>query len=39
MARTGEPDEVARTVVWLASDDSSYVNGVALPIDGGTMAG
>ena len=39
MARTGEPDEVARSVVWLASDDSSYANGVALPIDGGTMAG
>jgi NAD(P)-dependent dehydrogenase (short-subunit alcohol dehydrogenase family) len=39
MARTGEPDEVARSVVWLASDDSSYINGIALPVDGGTMAG
>jgi NAD(P)-dependent dehydrogenase (short-subunit alcohol dehydrogenase family) len=39
MARTGEPEEVARTVVWLASAESSFVNGVALPVDGGTVAG
>jgi len=33
--RIGQPDEVARAVVWLLGDGASYVNGVVLPIDGG----
>lgn len=33
--RIGEPDDVARSVAWLASDDSDYVNGISLFIDGG----
>lgn len=33
--RTGTPDEVAKAVVFLASDDASYVNGVELFVDGG----
>ena len=37
--RMGRPDEVARAVLYLASDESSFVTGVALPVDGGGVAG
>jgi len=33
--RIGEPEEIGRAVVWLASDDSDYVHGVTLFVDGG----
>lgn len=38
MRRPGDPAEVAAAVVWLCSDDASFVTGVALPVDAGSVA-
>ena len=39
MRRTGTAEEVARTVLWLCSAESSFITGTVIPIDGGQMAG
>jgi NAD(P)-dependent dehydrogenase (short-subunit alcohol dehydrogenase family) len=38
LRRDGRPEEVSAAVVFLASDESSYITGVTLPIDGGFVA-
>lgn len=39
LQRVGEPDEVARTSLFLASDESSYLCGAEIAVDGGMLAG
>ena len=39
VGRAAEPDDQAAAIVWLAVGDSSWVNGVDLPVDGGLSAG
>lgn len=39
LGRFGRPEEVAGVAYFLASDDASFVSGVAIPVDGGYVAG
>ncbi len=37
MDRIGRPSELGETVAWLSSEQASYINGAAIPVDGGSM--
>ena len=39
MGRAGAPEEVAQAIVWVASTEASFVNGVVVPVNGGISAG
>jgi NAD(P)-dependent dehydrogenase (short-subunit alcohol dehydrogenase family) len=38
MGRPAEPGDVAKAVLFLASDDASFITGITLPVDGGWLA-
>ncbi len=39
LGRLGEPEEIANTYLWLASDEASYVSGATISVDGGIVIG
>ena len=38
LGRIGEPAEVANAILFLCSDEASYISGATLPVDGGFLA-
>jgi 3-oxoacyl-[acyl-carrier protein] reductase len=39
LARLGEPEDIANTYVWLASDAAKFVHGAVISVDGGLVLG
>ncbi|MNW02913.1 Cyclopentanol dehydrogenase [compost metagenome] len=39
LGRAGKPEEIASVILFLASDDASFVTGAVIPADGGFTAG
>ncbi|WP_428674580.1 SDR family NAD(P)-dependent oxidoreductase [Roseibium sp.] len=39
LGRVGEPEDIAKAVAFLGSQDADYITGVALPVDGGLLSG
>ena len=39
MKRYGTPEDIAAAIIWLCSDQSSFITGQAVPLDGGMTAG
>jgi NAD(P)-dependent dehydrogenase (short-subunit alcohol dehydrogenase family) len=39
LGRVGEPADIAAAIAFLASEDASWITGVTLPVDGGSLAG
>jgi len=38
LGRVGEPAEIANAILFLCSDEASYISGATLPVDGGFLA-
>jgi NAD(P)-dependent dehydrogenase (short-subunit alcohol dehydrogenase family) len=39
VGRVGEPEDIAKAVSFLGSNEAEFISGVALPVDGGLLAG
>lgn len=39
LGRIGQPEDIAKAALFLASDEAAWITGVTLPVDGGLMAG
>ena len=39
LGRVGEPEDIAAAIAFLGSDDASWITGITLPVEGGSLAG